>query len=183
MSSIAGCAAAPVLLVGLCQSVMVKVPDPLHPAPVPTSVQLPVMELLLSVPSSVSVLDPLVFPLPDAMVSWKVPVATPPEVPVAVNAPVAVVPRAKHEEEVVKLRLVTVSALPFCARVAVKARAWVPSELVNVAVQLPLIEPLELPPQPDHAITIKSIIAMPKRFIESSTKNEKMIGDAQCAPS
>jgi hypothetical protein len=149
---------------------MVKVPEPVQPAPVPVSVQLPAIALLVNVPWRVSWFVPLVFPVPDWTVSWKVPVVTPPEVPVAVNAPVAVVPNAKHEDEVEKLRLVTFSPLPLCASVTVKARAWVPSPLVNVADQFPLIVLLELLPQPDNAITIKSIIAMLKCFIESSTK-------------
>src|SRR5580698_9862626 len=150
---------------------MVKVPDPVQPAPVPVSVQLPVIALLFKVPCSVSWLVPLVLPVPDWMVIWKVPVVTPPEVPVAVNAPVAVVPKAKHEDEVLKLRLVTVTTPPLDARVAVKARAWVPSALVSVADQLPLMELLlELLPQPETANRAKMIMAMPKCFIESSTK-------------
>ena len=50
------------------QSVMVKDPDPLQPAPVPVSVQLPVMELPVSVPTSVSSFVPLVFDVPDVIV-------------------------------------------------------------------------------------------------------------------
>ena len=41
---------------------MVKVPDPVQPSPVPFSVQLPVIELLVSVPTRVSSLAPFEFP-------------------------------------------------------------------------------------------------------------------------
>ena len=40
---------------------MVKVPDPVQPAPVPVRVQLPVIELLVSVPWSVRAFVPLLF--------------------------------------------------------------------------------------------------------------------------
>jgi hypothetical protein len=146
---------------------MVKVPDPLQPAPVPVKLQLPRIELLVSVPTSVSSLVPFVFPDPDEIVIWKLPVVTPPELPVSVKAPVAVVPNAKHEDEVVKLRLETVSAVPLSASVIVKARAGDPSGLVRVAVQFPLMLLLELLPQPDHASAITNMIAMLKCFIGS----------------
>jgi hypothetical protein len=151
---------------------MVKVPESLQPAPVPVSVQFPVIELLMSVPSRVSWFVPLVFAAPDWMVIWKVPVVWPPDVPVEVNAPVAVVPTAKHDDEVEKLRLLTVRALPLSASVDVKTKACCPFASVNVAVQVPLIVPPELLlPQPDHTITMKSMIATPKCFIESSMNN------------
>jgi hypothetical protein len=150
---------------------MVNVPDPEQPAPVPVSVQLPVIALLVRVPSRVSWLVPLVFDEPDWIVIWNVPVVIPPVVPVTVKLPVAVVPNAKHEDVVVKLRLVTFKPPPLCARVTVKARAGVPFELVSVAVQFPLmVLLLELFPQAANAITIKSMIAMLKCFTESSTK-------------
>jgi hypothetical protein len=150
---------------------MVNDPDPLQPAPVPVSVQLPVIEPPVSVPTIVSSFVPLVFEDPDCTVSWKLPVVTPPEVPVTVKAPVAVVPKAKHDDEVVKLRLVTLSVVPLCARVKVKARAVDPSGLVRVAVQFPLMLLLVLElPQPDSTRAAESMSAIPKCFIESSTK-------------
>jgi len=155
----------------IAQSVMVKAPDPLQPAPVPVSVQLPVIEPPVNVPTIVSSFVPLVFEDPDCTVSWKLPVVTPPEVPVTVKAPVAVVPKAKHDDVVVKLRLVTLSVPLFPVRVTVKARAVDPSVLFSVAVQFPLmlLLPLELP-QPDNASAIESMIAIPECFIKSSTK-------------
>ncbi len=149
------------------QSVMVNVPDPVQPPPVPLSVQLPEIEVLESVPASVSWFVPFVLPVPDWIVIWNVPVVTPPEVPARVKAPVAAAPVLKHDCEVVKLRLVTLTALPLSARVAVKPMSCVP---VSVAVQFPLIALLELFPQAESAKAIKSMIAVPKCFMKSSTE-------------
>jgi hypothetical protein len=162
---------------------MVKVPEPVQPAPVPVRLQLPRIELLVSVPTSVSSLDPFVFPDPDEIVISKLPVVTPPELPVTVKAPVAVVPNAKHEDEVVKLRLETVSAPAFCASVIVKARAGDPSGLVRVAVQFPLMVLLELPPQPDQVSAMKNMIAMLKCFIGSFSVQKFKVFDLHPARS
>ena len=69
-------------------------------------------------------------------------------VPLEAKVPVAVVPVAKHEEDVPKLRLVTETApaLP-CDNVMLKVKAVVLSGLTSVAVQLPLTVLFELPPQ------------------------------------
>jgi hypothetical protein len=79
-------------------------------------------------------------------------VVTPLVVPLEAKVPVAVVPKAKHDDEVPKLRLVIVTApaLP-CDIVMVKVNAVVLSGLTKVADQLPLTVLLELPPQ---AVTI-----------------------------
>ena len=87
-------------------------------------------------------------------------------VPVNVNAPVAVDPVSKHDCEVVKLRLVTLTMLPLCVSVALKLRSWVP---VRVAVQFPLMVLLpELSPQAHNASAMKIMIAIPNCFKESS---------------
>ena len=90
---------------------------------------------------------------------------TPPEVPARLNVPVEVDPVSKQDCEVVKLRLVTVTAVPLCVSVTVKLIFWVP---VSDAVQFPLIELFELLPHPDNASARKSVVAMPKCFIQSS---------------
>jgi hypothetical protein len=143
----------------------VNVPDPVQPSPVPFSVQLPVIELLVSVPVSASVFDPLEFELADWIVIPKVPVVTPPVLPARVKLPVAVAPVSKHDCEVVKLRLVTLTALPLWVSDTVKLRSCVP---VRVAVQFPLIVLLllELFPHPDNASERTNMSAIAKRFIE-----------------
>lgn len=137
----------------------------MQPAPVPLSVQLPEIELLVRVPARFRVLVPFALEAPVWMVIWKVPVVTPPVVPARVKVPLAVAPASKHDCEVVKLRLVTLTALPLWVRVAVKLISCVP---VRVAVQLPLMVLLELFPQAVSASAMKSMIAMLKGFIESS---------------
>ena len=150
---------------------MVNAPDPLQPAPVPVSVQLPVIEVPVTVPTIESSFDPFGFDDPDCTVIRKLPVVTPPELPVTVKLPVAVVPKAKQDDEVVKLRLVMFNAVPLCASMTVKARAVDPSWLFSVAVQVPLMLPLLLElPHPAKASAAESMITMPNCFIKSSTK-------------
>jgi hypothetical protein len=85
-------------------------------------------------------------------------VVTPLVVPLAVNVPDAVVPRAKHGDEVPKLKLVTLTELLLlCVSVTVKLKAVEPL-LVSVAVQLPFTTLFEFPP---HAV---SIIAAAQRI-------------------
>jgi hypothetical protein len=147
---------------------MVKVPDPVQPSPFPFNVQFPEIELLVSVPANTSVFDPLEFDAGDWIVIPKVPVVTPPVLPARVKVPVAVDPVSKHDCEVVKLRLVTLTMLPLWVSDTVKLRSCVP---VRVAVQFPLmVLLLELPPQADSASAIRNMIATPKCFIESSSK-------------
>jgi hypothetical protein len=97
-------------------------------------------------------------------------------VPVAVNVPVAVVPVPKHDDEVVKLRLLTLTApLLFCESVAVKVKAVAPSVLVRVAVQLPFIVLFEPPPQAINIIATVHRIERMKCLILPSGKTTKQM--------
>jgi len=149
---------------------MVKVPDPVQPAPVPLSVQLPVIELLVSVPWSVSWFIPLEFDDPDWMDIWKLPVVTPPVLPVTVKVPDATAPESKQDWDVVKLRLVTVTVLPLWVRVTLKERSCVPLSVADQFPLMVLLLLLESPPQAVSASAIESKIAMPSCFTESSTR-------------
>jgi hypothetical protein len=76
-------------------------------------------------------------------------------------------PEAKHGDDVVKLKLATVTSVPLLGvSDVVKPNAGELSVLVSVAVQLPLMLPeLELPPP--HALRTKPtaiIITIPKHF-------------------
>jgi hypothetical protein len=153
---------------------MVKFPLPVQPEPVPVKFHVPVTALLVSVPSNVSWLVPLAFDAPDCSVIWKFPVVTPLVVPVEVNEPVPVVPEAKHDDAVLKLMLLTVTApLLFEFRLTPNTKKVVPSVLVNVADQLPLIALLEPPPHPlsisaaMHATETKNclIFKPPKKYL------------------
>jgi len=76
--------------------------------------------------------------------------------PLKTNDPVSVPPDEKQGVEVVKLRFVTVTAVPLLwFSNVVKPNAGDPSGLVSVAVQLPLMvfELLELPPP--HATSVR----------------------------
>jgi len=76
--------------------------------------------------------------------------------PLNTNDPVSVPPDEKQDVEVVKLRFVTVTAVPLLwLSEVVKANAGAPSGLVSVAVQLPLMVfgLLELPPP--HAVSVR----------------------------
>jgi hypothetical protein len=133
--------------------VIVNVPDPVHP-PVPVKFHVPVIVLLATFPSSVTV-----FPLgvPDMIVSWKAPMIFPLEFWLRTNDPVCDPPEVKQLVDVVKVRFVPVTVavpLPW-VRDVVNAKAGVPSVFASVADQLPVTvgELLELPPP--HPISTK----------------------------
>src|SRR5579863_6616150 len=126
--------------------VMAKFPEPAHP-PVPVRVHVPEIVLSLTVPLRTSVLPEGV---PDSTVNWKVPVTFPFTFPLRTNDPVSDPPEVKQEVEVVNTRFVPVTSVPLpCVNEVVRAKAWVPSVSVNVAVQLPDTLP-ELEPPPPH---------------------------------
>jgi hypothetical protein len=158
---------------------MVKFPDPEQPDPVPVKFHVPVMpvlpEPLVSVPCMVNWLVPFAFDAPDWIVIWNAPVVTPLVVPLAVNVPTAVVPEAKHEDEVVKLRFETVTAplLLLPERVAVKASAVAPSVLVSVAAQFPLIGVPDPPPQPASIIAVTHKTGRKKCLMPGPPRLEK----------
>jgi hypothetical protein len=76
------------------------------------------------------------------------PVTFPLKFPLRVKDPVSVSPEAKHGDELVKLKLVTVTSVPLlCVSEVVNLKAGELSVLVSDAVQFPLMLPeFELPP-------------------------------------
>ena len=109
------------------------------------------------------------FEEPDWIVMSKLPLVTPCVLSVRVKTPVAVVPAAKHDDGVIKLKFVTLTVLPLWASVAVKPKAVVPSGLRRNPFQFPLsgsVSLLELNPQASKASVMERIIAVPKYLIK-----------------
>ncbi len=150
---------------------MTKVPEPVHPAVTPVKFQLPLMVLSFTIPCvRVSVLP---LGVPEAMVNWKVPVIFPLTFPLRTNDPVSDPPEVKQGVEGLNVRLlpVTVAVPLLCVKDKVKAKAGVPSLLVNFADQFPatLFAALEL--TPEHPASISATarrIAIPNCFIDVS---------------
>src|ERR1700730_3028237 len=91
------------------------------------------------------------------MLSWNAPVTLPLKFPLRMNEPVSDPPDEKQGVAVVKLRLVTLTAVPLLwLRDVVNAKVGPPLGSDNAAVQLPftLFELLELPLPPPHAPSI-----------------------------
>jgi hypothetical protein len=80
-----------------------------HPEVTPVRVQVPVTALFFTVPCNVRVLP---LGVPDWMVIPNPPVTFPLKFPLRVKDPVSVSPEAKHGDELVKLKLVTVTSVP-----------------------------------------------------------------------
>jgi hypothetical protein len=148
--------------------VMVKLPEPVQPEVTPLNTQVPLTALLLTCPWSVRVLP---LGLPDCTVICSAPVTLPLKFPASANPPVAVCPEAKHGDDVVKLKLVTLSELPLdCVNVVPKAKTGEElPELISEAVQLPLTLPPLLeefpPPQPPRIRTAPKSAFIPGCFI------------------
>src|ERR1700680_3400791 len=92
------------------------------------------------------------------MLSWNAPVTFPSKFPLRMNEPVSDPPDEKQGVAVVKLRLVTLTAVPLSwVREVVKANVGPPLGSDNAAVQLPFtlfVVLLELPLPPPHAPSI-----------------------------
>src|SRR5262249_32816974 len=128
--------------------VIVKLPLPVQVV-LPVNVHVPVIFPLLTVPCSLSTSDGS---LVAVTVMAKVPDTCPLKFPVKPKLPVSVTGcELKQAPEVEKLNLVTVKLVPLpCVNEVVKAKAVVPSVLVSIADQFPLMLPDEFPPpQPD----------------------------------
>jgi hypothetical protein len=147
----------------------VKLPPPVHPELIPVSVHVPVIVLLFTFPVNVKVL-----PLgdPERMVNPKRPLTLPLKSPLRENDPVCVSPETKHGDDVVNVKLVMLKPLAaIWLKVVLNAKAGVPSVLVSVATQLPLILPLEFGPPP-HPLSIKpreSSRIIPNDFIRENS--------------
>ena|SRR5581483_2678381 len=144
---------------------MVNEPEPVQPV-LPVSVQVPEIELPLSVPASVSV-------FPDGDVDWivipKVPLVFPLKSPVTPNDPVSVAPLAKHGELVVKLKLVTLRVpSPLAFNDVPNWNIVLLLLPTSVALQVPLtlfaFELLE--PHPIRVMPNNSSTAIPNCFIK-----------------
>ena len=118
--------------------VIVKLPLPVQPIP-PVNVHVPVIVPPFTVPDKASVL-PAGFP--ELMLKSNLPETFPLKSPIRTKDPLSVSPETKHDEFVVKLKLVMLSVPPlFTTSEVPKPKTGFPFVSVRLAVQFPLIFP------------------------------------------